>query len=156
MSRTLRTLAALATVWVGLRRAYWVAQVCHADARDYRRVAKDGWCAGEVVKESHAGARSVPRQRRDLSRRRRPWRARTGRGPRRAARGATPAPLNAPLVKRRKLRFADRDGVRRDPRIESPLHPWIVRRVGVHGRATVIDRFGAQFVVPRFVAVDLA
>lgn len=29
-------------------------------------------------------------------------------------------------------------------------------RVGVHGRATVIDRFGAQFVVPGFVAVDLA
>jgi hypothetical protein len=38
----------------------------------------------------------------------------------------------------------------------SLLHPWIVRRVGVHGRATVIDGFGAQFVVPGFVAVDLA
>ena len=38
----------------------------------------------------------------------------------------------------------------------SLLHPWIVRRVGVHGRAAVIDRFGAQFVVPGFVAVDLA
>src|SRR3954466_15362119 len=40
--------------------------------------------------------------------------------------------------------------------VYSPLHPWIVRRVGVHGRAAVIDRFGAQFVVPGFVAVDLA
>ena len=38
----------------------------------------------------------------------------------------------------------------------SLLHPWIVRRVGVHGRAAVIDGFGAQFVVPGFVAVDLA
>jgi CheY-like chemotaxis protein len=38
----------------------------------------------------------------------------------------------------------------------SLLHPWIVRRVGVHGRATVIDGFGAQLVVPGFVAVDLA
>jgi hypothetical protein len=38
----------------------------------------------------------------------------------------------------------------------SLLHPWIVRRVGVHGRAPVIDGFGAQFVVPGFVAVDLA
>ena len=38
----------------------------------------------------------------------------------------------------------------------SLLHPRIVRRVGVHGRATVIDGFGAQFVVPGFVAVDLA
>ena len=28
------------------------------------------------------------------------------------------------------------------------LHPWIVRRVGVHGRATVIAGFGAEFVVP--------
>jgi hypothetical protein len=35
-------------------------------------------------------------------------------------------------------------------------HPWIVRRVGVHGRATAIDGLGAQFVMPRFVAVDLA
>ena len=40
--------------------------------------------------------------------------------------------------------------------VYSPLHPWIVRRVGVHGRAAVINRFGAQFVVPGFVAVDLA
>ena len=38
----------------------------------------------------------------------------------------------------------------------SLLHPGIVRRVGVHGRATVIDGVGAQFVVPGFVAVDLA
>ena len=38
----------------------------------------------------------------------------------------------------------------------SLLHPWIVRRVGVNGRATVIDGFRAQFVVPGFVAVDLA
>src|SRR3954454_15135113 len=38
----------------------------------------------------------------------------------------------------------------------SPLHPWILRGVGVHGRATAIDGFGAQLVVPGFVAVDLA
>src|SRR3954451_11378354 len=38
----------------------------------------------------------------------------------------------------------------------SPLHPWILRRVGVHGRATVTDGLGAPFVVPGFVAVDLA
>jgi hypothetical protein len=38
----------------------------------------------------------------------------------------------------------------------SLLRPWIVCSVGVHGRATVIDGFGAQFVVPGFVAVDLA
>jgi hypothetical protein len=38
----------------------------------------------------------------------------------------------------------------------SLLHPWIVRRVGVHGRATVIAGFGAQFVVPGFVAIDPA
>ena len=36
---------------------YWVAQVCHADARDYCRVAKDGWGAGEVVEESNSGAK---------------------------------------------------------------------------------------------------
>ena len=36
------------------------------------------------------------------------------------------------------------------------LHPRIVRRVGVHARATMIDGFGAQFVVPGLVAVDLA
>jgi hypothetical protein len=36
------------------------------------------------------------------------------------------------------------------------LHPWIVRGVRVHGRAAVIDGFRAQFVVPGFVAVDLA
>src|SRR4051794_23471908 len=38
----------------------------------------------------------------------------------------------------------------------SVLHPWIVRRVGVHGRATLIAGFGAQFVVPGFVSIDLA
>ena len=38
----------------------------------------------------------------------------------------------------------------------SLLHAWIVRRVGVHGRAAVVDGFGAQFVVPGFIAVDLA
>jgi hypothetical protein len=38
----------------------------------------------------------------------------------------------------------------------SLLHPWVVRRVGVHRRATVIAGFGAKFVVPGFVAVDLA
>ena len=48
---------------VGLRRAYWVAQVCHADARDHRRVAKDRWGAGEVVKESNSRAK---KNRRDV------------------------------------------------------------------------------------------
>ncbi len=41
---------------VGLRRAYWVAQVCNADARDHGRVAEDDWGAGEVVEESNSGA----------------------------------------------------------------------------------------------------
>src|SRR3954471_9761761 len=40
------------TCGVGLRLAYRVAQVCNADAWDHRRVAKDGWRAGEVLKES--------------------------------------------------------------------------------------------------------
>jgi hypothetical protein len=31
--------------------------VCNADARDHRRVAKDGWRAGEVVKESNSRAK---------------------------------------------------------------------------------------------------
>ena len=48
---------------VRLRLAYWVAQVCHADARDYRRVAKDGWRAGEAVEESNFGAK---KNRRDV------------------------------------------------------------------------------------------
>ena len=37
--------------------AYWVAQVCDADACDHRRLAKDGWRAGEVAKESNSGAK---------------------------------------------------------------------------------------------------
>ena len=43
--------------------AHWVAQVCNADARDHRRVAKDGWRAGEVVEESNSGAK---KHRRDV------------------------------------------------------------------------------------------
>jgi hypothetical protein len=35
--------------------------VCNADARDHRRVAKDGWRAGEVVKESNSGAKKIRR-----------------------------------------------------------------------------------------------
>ena len=35
---------------------YWVTQVCNADARDHRRVAKDGWRAGEVIKEPNSRA----------------------------------------------------------------------------------------------------
>jgi hypothetical protein len=31
---------------VGLQLANWVTQVCNADARDHRRVAKDDWRAG--------------------------------------------------------------------------------------------------------------
>ena len=41
---------------VGLRLAYWVAQVCNADTRHHHRGAKDGWRAGEVVEESDSGA----------------------------------------------------------------------------------------------------
>jgi len=47
----------------GLRLAYWVAQVCNADARDHRRISKDGWRAGEVVEESYSGAK---KNRRDV------------------------------------------------------------------------------------------
>src|SRR4051812_23155236 len=42
------------------------------------------------------------------------------------------------------------------PARRSPPHPRIVRSIGVHGWATVSDRVGAQFVVPRFVGVDPA
>ena len=61
-----------------------------------------------------------------------------------------PAPVRPPMARAASGRsfYADR--------AESLLHPWILRRVGVHGRATVIDGFGAQFVVPGLVAVDLA
>jgi hypothetical protein len=38
----------------GLCLAYRVAQVCHADARDHPRVAKDGGRIGEVVEESNS------------------------------------------------------------------------------------------------------
>src|SRR5215210_7599440 len=48
---------------VGLRLAYRVAEVCNADSRDHRRVAKDGWRAGEVVKQSNSGAK---KNRRDV------------------------------------------------------------------------------------------
>lgn len=37
--------------------------MCDADARDDRRIAKDGWCADEVVEESNAGAK---KNRRDV------------------------------------------------------------------------------------------
>jgi hypothetical protein len=37
--------------------------VCNADALDHRRVAKDGWRAGEVVEESNSGAK---KNRRDV------------------------------------------------------------------------------------------
>src|SRR3954463_13974913 len=56
-------LAIFAMFSIGLRLAYWVAQVCNADALDHRRVAKDGWRAGEVVEESNPGAK---KNRRDV------------------------------------------------------------------------------------------
>ena len=56
MSRRDKALHRARRCGVGLRLAYWVAQVCNADARDHRRVAKDGWRAGEVVEESNSGA----------------------------------------------------------------------------------------------------
>jgi hypothetical protein len=37
--------------------------VCNANARDHRRVAEDGWRAGEVVEESNSGAK---KNRRDV------------------------------------------------------------------------------------------
>ena len=40
---------------------YRVAQVCNADARDHSRVAKDGWRADEVVKESNSEAKKYRR-----------------------------------------------------------------------------------------------
>ncbi len=43
--------------WIRLRLVYWVAQVGNADPLDHRRVAKDGWRTGEVVKESNSGAK---------------------------------------------------------------------------------------------------
>src|SRR5262245_5248310 len=46
-----------------LRGGDWVAHVCNADALDHRRVAKDGWRAGEVVEESNSGAK---KNRRDV------------------------------------------------------------------------------------------
>src|SRR5438876_2699939 len=46
-----------------LRLAYWVAQVCNADARDHRRVAKDDWRAGEAVEKSNSGTK---KNRRDV------------------------------------------------------------------------------------------
>ena len=46
---------------VGLRLAYWVAQVCNADARNHRRIAKDDWRAGEAVEESNSGAKEYRR-----------------------------------------------------------------------------------------------
>src|SRR5438093_77831 len=48
---------------IRLRLAYWVAQVCNADAPDHRRVAKDDWRAGEAVEESNSGAK---KNRRDV------------------------------------------------------------------------------------------
>jgi hypothetical protein len=37
--------------------------VCDADTRDHRRVAKNGWCDGDVVEESNSGAK---KNRRDV------------------------------------------------------------------------------------------
>jgi len=48
---------------VRLGLAYWVAQVCNADARDHSRAAKNDWRAGEVVKESNSRAK---KNRRDV------------------------------------------------------------------------------------------
>src|SRR4051812_7822053 len=41
----------------GLCLAYRVAQVGNADARNHRRVPKEGRRAGEVIEESHSGAK---------------------------------------------------------------------------------------------------
>ena len=68
-------------------------------------------------------------------------------------RGHDPEPRAELVEQIRLVLLAAVDG---DSELRSPLHPRIVRGVGVHGRATVIAGFGAQFVVPGFVAVDLA
>lgn len=44
-------------IWMGLRLEYRVAQMCNADSRDNRRVAKYGWRACKVVKESNSRAK---------------------------------------------------------------------------------------------------
>ena len=54
------------------------------------------------------------------------------------------------------ISYSIRSNASSTPSLLASLHPWIVRGVGVHGRAAVIDGFGSQFVVPGFVAVDLA
>src|SRR5829696_8521615 len=46
-----------------LRLAHRVAQVGDADPRDHPRVAEDGWRAGKVIEQSHAGSEQ---QRRDV------------------------------------------------------------------------------------------
>jgi len=48
---------------LGQRLAYRVTHVRNADARFHRRVAEDGWRAGEVVEESNSGAK---KNRRDV------------------------------------------------------------------------------------------
>ena len=45
------------------RLAYCEAHVGNADTRKHRRVAKQGWRAGEVIKESNSGAK---KNRRDV------------------------------------------------------------------------------------------
>src|SRR5207253_1854374 len=56
-----RTLAGMAGFdapgQVRLRLAYWIAQVCNADALDHRRVAEDDWRAGEAVEKSNSGTK---------------------------------------------------------------------------------------------------
>lgn len=55
---------------------------------------------------------------------------------------------------------ADDDSPAGDRRVligqRSPAHPRVVCGVGIHGRATMTDRLGTQFVVPGLVAVYLA
>jgi hypothetical protein len=58
------------------------------------------------------------------------------------AKGAAPA-VNLPPRSARPPRGASREWAADRPRMRSPLHPRILRGVGIHGRATMIDRLRA-------------
>jgi hypothetical protein len=58
------------------------------------------------------------------------------------AKGTAPA-VNLPPRSARPPRGASREWAADRPRMRSPLHPRILRGVGIHGRATMIDRLRA-------------
>ena len=79
----------------------------------------------------------------------------TSPGGHRSATGGSRIPYDR-VARRLPRGGGSRRGRGRIGRRRSLLHPRIVAGVGVHGRTTVIDGFGTQFVVPGLVAVDLA